>query len=33
MAFRSSGKYLGVSTSQSIEDIIFGPLVRTQGVA
>jgi uncharacterized protein (DUF58 family) len=33
MAFRSDGKYVGVSTSQPVEDIIFGPLVRTQGVA
>jgi uncharacterized protein (DUF58 family) len=32
-AFRTGGKYVGVSTGQPIEDIIFGSLVRTRGVA
>jgi uncharacterized protein (DUF58 family) len=33
LAFRSGGKHLGVTTAQPIEDIIFGSLVRSRGVA
>jgi uncharacterized protein (DUF58 family) len=33
LAFRSGGKYTGVSTAQPIEDVIFGSLVRSRGVA
>jgi uncharacterized protein (DUF58 family) len=33
LAFRSGGKYAGVSTAQPIEDVIFGSLVRSRGVA
>lgn len=32
-AFRTGGKYVGVSTAQPIEDIIFGALIRSRGVA
>lgn len=32
-AFRSGGKYVGVSTGAAIEEIIFGSLVRSRGVA
>ena len=33
MALRSGGRYAGVSTSQSLETIIFGELIRVQGIA
>jgi uncharacterized protein (DUF58 family) len=33
LALRSGGRYAGFSTSVSIEDAIFGPIARTQGVA
>lgn len=33
LALRSGGRYVGVSTAQSIEEVIFGPLVRSRGVA
>ncbi len=33
LAFRAGGKYAGVSTAQPIEDVIFGSLVRSRGVA
>jgi uncharacterized protein (DUF58 family) len=33
LAFRSGGRYAGVATSQSIEDLIFGDLIRAQGIA
>jgi hypothetical protein len=33
LAFRTGGKYAGVSTAQPIEDVIFGSLVRSRGVA
>ncbi|HZT30452.1 MAG TPA: DUF58 domain-containing protein [Bryobacteraceae bacterium] len=33
MAVRTGGRYVGVSTSQPIEEVIFGPLVRARGVA
>jgi uncharacterized protein (DUF58 family) len=33
MALRNGGRYVGVSTQAPIEDIIFGSLVRAQGIA
>jgi uncharacterized protein (DUF58 family) len=33
LALRSAGRYVGVSTAQSVEEVIFGPLVRARGVA
>jgi len=33
LALRSGGRYAGVSTSQSIENLIFGDLVRVRGIA
>lgn len=33
LAVRTGGRYLGVSTSQPIEEVVFGPLVRARGVA
>jgi uncharacterized protein (DUF58 family) len=33
LAFRTGGKYAGVTTAQPIEDVIFGSLVRSRGVA
>jgi uncharacterized protein (DUF58 family) len=33
MAFRSGGRYAGVATSQPIEDLIFGDLIRARGIA
>jgi uncharacterized protein (DUF58 family) len=33
MAHRSGGRYAGVSTSQSLESVIFADMVRMQGVA
>jgi len=33
LALRSGGRYVGVSTAQPVEEVIFGPLVRAQGVA
>jgi uncharacterized protein (DUF58 family) len=33
LAARSSGRYVGVSTAQSLEEVIFGPLARARGVA
>jgi uncharacterized protein (DUF58 family) len=33
MAYRSNGRYAGVATSQSLENIIFGDLIRARGVA
>jgi uncharacterized protein (DUF58 family) len=33
VALRSGGRYVGVSTSMPVEDVIFGPLVRARGVA
>ena len=29
----SGGRYVGVSTAQLVEDVMFGPLVRSRGVA
>ena len=33
MAHRSGGRYAGVATSQSIESLIFGDLIRLRGIA
>lgn len=33
LALRSGGRYVGVSTAQPVEEVIFGPLVRSRGVA
>jgi uncharacterized protein (DUF58 family) len=33
MAMRSGGRYAGVATSQSLESVIFGDLVRVRGIA
>jgi uncharacterized protein (DUF58 family) len=33
LAVRSGGRYIGVSTSQSLEEVIFGEMVRAQGIA
>jgi len=33
IAFRSGGRYAGMATSQSLESVIFGDLVRARGIA
>jgi uncharacterized protein (DUF58 family) len=33
MALRSGGRYAGISTSQALESVIFGELVRVRGIA
>jgi hypothetical protein len=33
LALRSGGRYAGVSTSQPIEDLIFGNMIRMRGIA
>jgi uncharacterized protein (DUF58 family) len=33
MAHRSSGRYAGVATSQPLESVIFGDLIRMRGIA
>ena len=33
MALRSNGRYAGVATSQSLESVIFGDLIRVRGIA
>jgi uncharacterized protein (DUF58 family) len=33
MALRSNGRYAGVATSQSVESVIFGDLIRVRGIA
>jgi uncharacterized protein (DUF58 family) len=33
VALRNSGRYVGLETSMPVEDAIFGPLVRSRGVA
>jgi len=33
LAVRSGGRYVGISTSQPLEDVIFGELVRVRGIA
>jgi hypothetical protein len=30
---RNSGRYAGVSTAQPVEEVVFGPLMRSRGVA
>jgi hypothetical protein len=32
-ALRSGGRYAGVSTSQPLESVIFGELVKVRGIA
>ena len=33
MALRSGGRYAGISTSQPLEEVIFGELIRVRGIA
>lgn len=33
LAFRSNGRYAGISTSQPLESVIFGDLIRMRGIA
>jgi uncharacterized protein (DUF58 family) len=33
LAERSGGRYVGISTAQPLEEIIFGPLLRARGIA
>jgi uncharacterized protein (DUF58 family) len=33
MALRGGGRYAGIAVSQALEDIIFGELIRAQGIA
>ena len=33
MAMRSGGRYAGIATSQSLESVIFGDLIRVRGIA
>ncbi|MBZ5576285.1 MAG: DUF58 domain-containing protein [Acidobacteriia bacterium] len=33
LAMRSGGRYAGISTAQPLEDVIFGDLIRTRGIA
>jgi hypothetical protein len=33
LANRANGKYVGVSTAQPLEDVVFGKFVRARGVA
>jgi len=33
LALRAAGRYVGVSTAQPVEEVLFGPLVRARGVA
>jgi len=33
MAWRSGGRYAGIATSQPLETVIFGELIRMQGIA
>jgi uncharacterized protein (DUF58 family) len=33
MAIRSNGRYAGIATSQSLESVIFGDLIRVRGIA
>ena len=33
MAMRSGGRYAGMSTTQPLEDVIFGELIRVRGIA
>jgi len=33
IAMRSGGRYAGISTSQPLQDVIFGELIKTRGIA
>ena len=33
LALRNTGRYAGVTTAQPVEEVVFGPLVRSRGVA
>ncbi|HVN05820.1 MAG TPA: DUF58 domain-containing protein [Bryobacteraceae bacterium] len=33
LALRNSGRYAGINTAQPVEEVVFGPLVRSRGVA
>lgn len=33
LAMRSGGRYVGISTAQPLEEVIFGPLMRARGIA
>jgi uncharacterized protein (DUF58 family) len=33
LAMRSGGRYVGICTSQPLEEVIFGPLLRARGIA
>jgi hypothetical protein len=33
MAVRSGGRYVGISTAQPVEEVVFGPLTRVRGIA
>jgi hypothetical protein len=33
MALRSNGRYAGIATSQALESVIFGDLIRVRGIA
>jgi uncharacterized protein (DUF58 family) len=33
LALRSGGRYVGISTAQPVEEVIFGPLMRARGTA
>jgi uncharacterized protein (DUF58 family) len=33
LALRNNGRYAGVTTAQPVEEVVFGPLVRSRGVA
>ena len=33
IALRSGGRYAGIATSQSLDSVIFGELIRTRGIA
>jgi uncharacterized protein (DUF58 family) len=33
MAYRSGGRYAGIATSQSLESVIFGDLIKARGIA
>jgi hypothetical protein len=33
LALRNGGRYTGISTAQPVEEVLFGPLMRSRGVA
>jgi hypothetical protein len=33
LALRNSGRYAGVTTAQPVEEVVFGPMMRSRGVA